>query len=231
MRYQTQQTDVIERASDDRHVKAYGKNFKPLIAAGSWIICGFHYGKSKCACCGRPIRHVLHLKNESHEDSAKVGNVDAGGQPFPEEIEIGIVCGPKVFTESCVGFYADPEREWERQIKAWKDYINYIVLCVKNEDTWKRVPEELRVAVDQYLQEGYQREEHTGPWWIVKDAKKRFLKIKRPPGVMPEARVLYYHARTLVHAAKRLKLIPLHWELNANMTLEKEGKLAKDLCA
>jgi len=229
MRLATQQSDVIEQASDGRHVRAYGKNFKPLIAAGSWTISGFHYGKSKCACCGRPIRHVLHLKNESHADSVKVGNTDAKGTPFTEEIEIGIVCGPKVFTESCVGFYADPTREWERQIRTWKDYINYIVLCVKNEDIWKVVPEELRVAVDQYLQEGYQREEHTGPWWIVKDAKKRYLKIRRPPGVMVQPQVLYYAARTLVYAAKRLKLIPVHWMLNPDMTLMKGEPVFNDV--
>jgi hypothetical protein len=142
--------------------------------------------------------------------------------PFPEEIEIGIVCGPKVFTESCVGFYDDPEREWERQIKTWKDYINYVVLCVKNEDTWKRVPEELRSAVDKYLEEGYKREEHTGPWWVVKDAKKKFMKIKRPPGVMPEVRVLWNYSRTLVYAAKKMNLMPNNWFLNSDMTLTKE---------
>lgn len=219
MKRLTQQADVIEQASDGYHVKAYGKNFKPLIAAGSWTISGFHYGRSKCACCGRPIYHVLHLKNESHEDSVKVGNTDSKGQAFPETIEIGIVCGPKVFTESCIGFYDDPTREWERQIRSWKDYINYVVLCVKNTDTWARVPEQLRNAVDQFLEEGYKKEDHTGPWWIVKDAKKKFLKIKRPPGVMPEARVLYSYARTLVYAAKRLELIPVNLRLEPDMTL------------
>jgi len=222
VRHTTQQADVIEKASDGAHLKGYGKNFKPLIAAGSWIISGFHYGKSKCACCGRPIRHVLHLKNESHEDAVKMSKMDAEGIPFPAEIEIGIVCGPKVFTESCVGFYDDPEREWERQIRSWKDYINYIVLCVKNEDTWKRVPEEIRGPVDKYLEEGYKTADHSGPWWIVKDAKKKYLKIKRPPGVMPNAHTLYYNARTLVYAAKRLNLIPLHWQLNQDMQLIKE---------
>lgn len=222
MQKQTQQSDVIERASDGIHVKGYGKNFKPLIAAGSWVISGFHYGKSKCECCGRPIHHVLHLKNESHEDAAKMLKMDASGNPFPAEIEIGIVCGPKVFTESCVGFYDDPEREWERQIKAWKDYINYIVLCVKNEDTWKRVPEELRVAVDKYLEEGYKQADHSGPWWTLKDSKKKYLKITRPPGIMPEARILYNRARTLVYTAKRFNLVPVHWSLNPDMTLLKE---------
>jgi hypothetical protein len=225
VRRATQQADVIERASDAVHIRGYGKNFKPLIAAGSWIISSFHYGRSKCACCGRPIRHVLHLKNESHADAVKLSKTDAAGDPFPEEIEIGIVCGPKVFTESCIGFYDDPTREWERQIRAWKDYINYIILCVKNEDTWKRVPDELRASVDKYLEEGYKQAEHSGPWWLLKDAKKKYLKIARPPGLMPEARILFIKARTLVYAAKRLNLMPLHWQLNPDMTLQKETML------
>ncbi len=221
----TQQSDVIERASDDRHLKAYGKNFKPLIAAGSWVISGFHYGSSRCACCGRPIRHVLHLKNESYADATKLDLVDANGAPFPEEIEIGIVCGPKVFTESCVGFYSDPEREWERQIKAWKDYINYVVLCVKNADVWKRMPEEIRGPVDKYLEEGYKVAEHSGSWWILKDAKKKYLKVDRPPGLMPVAWKLVSRARTLVYAAKRLKLMPLNWHINENMELVKDESM------
>lgn len=221
----TQQSDVIEQAGADRHVKGHGKNFKPLVAAGSWVISGFHYGRSKCHCCGRPIRHVLHLRNESHADAAKLSKVDADGGTFPEEIEIGIVCGPKVFTESCVGFYDDPEREWERQIKSWKDYINYIVLCVKNEDTWARVPEELRVPIDRFLEDGYKQDVHSGRWCLLKDAKKRYLKIKRLPGIMPNARVLAAYASSLFYAAKRTNLVPLHWQLNSDMSLMKDEQV------
>lgn len=213
----SERSNVIERASDDKHVKGYGKNFKPLVSSGSWEISGFHYGKSKCACCGRPIQHVLHLKNSSHADAVATNP----NYPFVEEIEIGIVCGPKVFTESCVGFYSDPSREWERQIKAWKDYINYVILCVKNEDIWQRVPEELRVVIDEFLAEGYKNDDTSSRWWLVKDAKKKYLKTKRSVATMPDARLLYWQAQTLVYAAKRLKLIPLEWSLKEDMTLNK----------
>ena len=200
------QDDVLKAAADDSHVKGYGKNFKPLIEAGSWTICGFHYGKAKCGCCGRPIYHVLHLKNESHDVSSS----------FPEQVEVGIVCGPKVFMESCVGFYSDPSREWERQHKAWKDYINYVVICVKHEKLWALVPEELRSAIDHFLAEGYKAQEHSGGWWMVKDAKKRFLKCQKNPDVVPDPRVLWAASRSLVYTARRLSLVPMHWELKCD---------------
>ena len=221
MRRATQQSDVIEQAADGRHVKAYGRNFKPLVAAGSWSISGFHYGSSRCACCGRPIRHVLHLKNGSHQDAAQRDPSYA----FPETIYVGIVCGPKVFTESCVGFYDDPEREWERQIKAWRDFITYTVLCVKNEDLWALVPEELRLTVDRYLESGYRGDIHSGKWWLVKDAKKKLLKLRRTAGILPDRRLVYTGLRTLVYAAKRLDLIPSHWELTPELTLSKEERI------
>ena len=203
----TQQTDVLELASRDVHVKGHGKNFKTLVAAGSWTISGFRYGKSKCACCGRPIVHTLQLKNESH---------DAGRSEFSETIEIGIICGPKVFTESCVGFYSDPEREWERQHAAWKDYINYIVLCVKHEKMWALVPVELRTAVDEFLQEGYKSQDHSGGWSMVKDAKKRYLKSQRVTDIIPNPRVLFAASRGLVYASKRQGLFPITWELKSD---------------
>jgi hypothetical protein len=217
----TRQADVLKAASDDAHVKGHGRNFQPLIEAGSWTICGFHYGRSKCACCGRPIYHTLHLKNESHDVSSS----------FPEQIEVGIVCGPKVFMESCVGFYSDPAREWERQHKAWKDYINYVVLCVKHEALWKLVPEDLRGPIDHFLAEGYKEQEHSGGWWMVKDAKKRFLKCQRVPDMVPEPRVLFAASRGLVYTSKRQGLIPLHWDLKCDwndgaFTLSKEEPVA-----
>jgi len=219
----TQQSDVIEQASDRRHLKGYGKNFKPLVAAGSWVISGFRYGRSKCACCGRPIHHVLQLTNESHDDSIKVGKFDASGQSFSKTIDIGIVCGPKVFTESCVGFYDDPTREWERQIKTWRDFITYTILCVKNADTWARVPEEIRGAIDLYLEKGYKVDlQHSGKWCLIKDCKKRYLKIKRSPGVMPQVQVLLMYARSLISVAKRQGLIPLNWRLGDDMNLIKD---------
>lgn len=199
-------SDVLQAAAAGTHIKGHGKNFRPLIAAGSWTISGFHYGRSKCACCGRPILHVLHLKNESHDVSSE----------FPEEIEIGIVCGPKVFLESCVGFYEDPEREWDRQHRAWKDYINYVVLCVKHEKLWQLVPEELRTKIDDFLKEGYKTQQHSGGWWMVKDAKKRFLKCQKNADIVPNPRVLFAASRSLVYTAKRQNLIPLSAELKCD---------------
>lgn len=200
------QNDVLKAAAEGTHVKGYGKNFKPLIAAGSWTISGFHYGRSKCACCGRPIRHVLELKNESHDVSSE----------FPAKIDIGIVCGPKVFLESCVGFYEDPEREWERQHRAWKDHINYVVLCVKHEKLWKLVPEELRTKIDEFLQEGYRTQQHSGGWWMVKDAKKRFLRCQKNTDLLPHPRQLFAASRGLVYTAKHQNLIPITAELKCD---------------
>lgn len=199
---------MLEAAADDRHVKGHGRNFVPLIAAGSWTISGFHYGRSRCACCGRPIVHTLHLKNESHQPNG----------PFPETIEIGTTCGPKVFMESCVGFYSDPSKEWERQHRAWKDYIGYVVLCVKHEVLWKLVPEELRTRIDEFLQEGYKTQEHSGGWWMVKDAKKRFLRSQRHLDVMPEPRVMYAASRSLISSSRRQGIVPLGWELQCDRT-------------
>lgn len=207
-----QHVDVLDAAAKDKHVKGHGKNFKPLIAAGSWTISGFHYGRSKCACCGRPILHVLHLKNESHRHDSQ----------FAETIEIGIVCGPKVFVESCVGFYSDPEKEWERQHQAWKDYINYIVLCVKHEKLWKLIPEGLRLPIDEFLQEGYKAQEHSGGWWMAKDAKKRFLKSQKSLDAFPNSRILYMASRSLLTTAKRQKLIPDTWDLRTQTQIDSE---------
>lgn len=199
-------TDILQAASQDVHVKGHGKNFKPLIAAGSWTISGFRYAKSKCACCGRPILHTLQLKNESHTP----------GSAFDETIDIGIVCGPKVFVESCVGFYSDPEREWERQHKVWKDYINYIVLCVKHEEMWKLVPEDFRSKVDEFLQEGYKAQEHSGGWWMVKDAKKRYLRSQKHPDIIPNPKVRYAASRGLVYASRRQGLVADGWDLKCD---------------
>jgi hypothetical protein len=148
----------------------------------------------------------LHLKNESHDVSST----------FPKEIEIGIVCGPKVFIESCVGFYNDPKREWERQYKAWKDFIDYTVLCVKHEKLWTMIPEDLRIRIDEFLSEGYKTQSHSGGWWMVKDAKKRFLKCQQVPDCLPNPKILFAASRGLVYTAKRQGLIPVHWELKCD---------------
>jgi hypothetical protein len=123
-------------------------------------------------------------------------------------IRIGIVCGPKVFIESCVGFYDDPTREWERQWRAWKDFIDYTLLCVKNADLWAAVPEGLRAAVDGFLQEGFKVQQHSGGWWAVKDAKKKLLRTRRGHKSMPDPRKLAYASHDLLYAAKRNDLVP-----------------------
>ena len=198
-----EQEDVLGMATRGLHVQGRGRNFRPLVGAGSWEISGFHYGRSKCACCGRPISHVLHLKNASHSDAAKLDPA----YPFPETIEIGIVCGPKVFTESCIGFYDDPSREWERQLRSWKDFISYTILCVKNADLWAMVPEGLRMAVDAFLKDGYERQEHSGGFWQVKDGKKRYLRTRQRVGQMPRPWERVSALGVLLAAAKRNALV------------------------
>jgi hypothetical protein len=214
----TTQSDVLMQAATGVQFKSHGKNFQPLIAAGSWTISGFHYGRSKCACCGRPIWHVLHLKNEAHREESG----------FTETIEVGIVCGPKVFMQSCIGFYEDPAREWERQFQTWKDYVNYIILCVKHEQMWQLVPEELRVLLDDFLKDGYEKQDHSGGWWMVKDAKKRFLRGQRHTDIIPSPWVIQDRSRGLVYAARRQGVIPKQWQLDCDiktgqLTLVKEG--------
>jgi len=210
MMKKTSQSDVLETTIYDKQIKGHGKNFKSLIAAGSWTISGFHYGRSKCACCGRPIRRILQLKNESHHSTSA----------YSETIEIGVVCGPKVFIESCVGFYSDPEKEWERQHQVWKDYINYVILCVKHEKLWKMVPEGLRTKVDEFLQDGYKAQKHSGGWWMVRDAKKHFLKLQRNPDVLPSPLAMASSSRMLLTAMKRQKLIPESYDMIAQWSTD-----------
>jgi hypothetical protein len=198
-----QQHDVLVAAAAGKHYTGSGKNFRSLIEAGSWTISGFHYGNSRCACCGRPILHVLHMRNESHRADS----------PFPEGIEVGIVCGPKVFMESCIGFYEDPEREWDRQHRAWKDFIDYVVTCVKHEKLWLTVPLPLRQGVDDFLKQGYESQDHTGGWWMVKDAKKGFFRCQKRVGEMPNPRVLWAASRSLQFAARRQGIIEQSVEL------------------
>jgi hypothetical protein len=221
MKKATTQSDILVQAATGVQYTSSGKNFKPLIAAGSWTISGFHYGKSRCACCGRPILHVLHLGNESHR-------AESG---FTETIEVGIVCGPKVFMQSCIGFYEDPAREWERQFQVWKDYVNYIILCVKHEQMWQLVPEELRTAMDSFLKDGYEKQDHSGGWWMVKDSKKRFLRAQKRADIIPSPYIIADRACSLIYAARRQGLIPQDLKLDCDLktgklTLVKDAKLA-----
>lgn len=196
----------------------FGKNFESLVGAGSWVISGFRYGKSRCGCCGRPICRILVLKNQSHDAVSK----DNPRYLFKEEVDVGLICGPRVFTESCVGFYEDPTREWERQWRAWKDYINYVILCVQAKDLWEKFPEELRVIVDKFLEDGYKQKEHSGSWWLLRDAKKRFLNTKRL-GEFSQVRAMWWASQSLIYGIKKLGLVPQTWELTPDMTLYKNA--------
>lgn len=216
----TEALDIL-RQHDGQKVRAYGKNFKSLVGAGSWEIVGFHYGSQRCGCCGRPITRVLELKNQAHEAISKADPSYA----FTEVVGIGMTCGPRVFIESCAGFYEDPNREWERQWQVWKGYVDYVILCSQGKDLWAALPEELRLVVDAYLEEGYKSADHSGPWWILRDAKKRYLKTRRAKtNELPDLRVLWYSARQVIYGAKRLKLIPQAWELLQDMKLDKHGE-------
>lgn len=211
---QKERLDVASSVKEDHKVNGHGKNFKPLVAAGAWEISGFHYGKSKCACCGRPITRVLHLKNTAHE-AALERDVE---YPFSEEIHIGVVCGPKVFLDSCVTFYTDPEKEWLRQWSVWKQYVSFIMLCVQNKDIWNAVPEPLRKVVDHYLEVGWQGESTTGNWWKIRDAKKKILRTKRDSHNRPYVNYLHRNIKVMTSIASYLRLISGVWTVTYNST-------------
>lgn len=208
--------DVLDDA-ESQHIVGHGKNFKSLVAAGSWVISGFTYGSSHCACCGRPISRILKLKNLSHE---AVKQNDAG-YAFPEQIEIGIVCGPKVFQESCVGFYDDPAREWERQHKLWKTYIKYVMACAKNKDIWECVPEQLRTCVDAYLDTDLSNDPHSGNWWLVRDAKRLLLeRTRRDADKKPIMWDLSSRCRNLLRKAVFVGAASKEWILTSGCQLK-----------
>lgn len=190
-----------------------GKNFVSLVAAGAWTIVNFTYGgKRKCECCGRPITRVLHLKNQSHEAAKKRDRAYA----FAEEITIGIVCGPKLFIESCRGFYEDPQREWERQHQTWKTYIEYVMLSAQGRAFWNALPETLTRDIDSYLEEGFKDAQHSGVWWQARDAKRGFLKtcLNDKSRRVYNHRFLYVPVNRLCSARERIK--------NDVMALDKE---------
>jgi hypothetical protein len=181
-----------------------GKNFHKIVDAGAWVIAGFSYRMSKCTCCERKIVRVLKLKNLSH------GSEKAKDAAYGEYIDVGLQCGPKVFNESCAGFYEDPAREWERQFQVWKQYITYVILCAKSQDIWNMVPSDLRERVDGFL-EGKWKEKHdglnTGPWWRIRDAKRKVISIDRDGNNVP--RFFQFNSRltTLVAAAQKMQII------------------------
>lgn len=188
-----------------------------LIPAGRWQIVDFTYRPSHCMCCGRPIWYVLHMKNLDHDDKIKVDP----SYTHLETIQIGRVCGPDVFKKSTVGFYEDPNMEWCRQYRVFKEYIDYIVLCVKNQDVWSALPSDLSGPVDAFLEEGYKKHAHSGPWWVVRDAKRAFLRTRRNGLKLPDPRVMQYTGRRLLTIAKQVALVPTSWELLETMELNK----------
>lgn len=194
---------------------AYKNQKHILVPAGRWSLEGVTYGRDKCTCCGRPIRYLYHLRNEDHKAKAR----NDPGYQHPEEILIGMVCGPKVFAESCEGFYEDPEREWNRQYAAYKDYVNYIILNVRNKDVWELLPIELRKPIDDFLEFGYQKEAHSGPWWRMRDAKRRVLKSSRDLDGKPYARGMYSRVFGMVRVAKHLGIIPDAWSVDDKLQL------------
>jgi len=158
------------------------------------------------------------MQNLDHADKVKIDP----SYNHPEVIQIGRVCGPDVFRKSTAGFYEDPDMEWCRQYLVFKEYIEYVILCVKNMDLWTALPSDISVHVDQFLEDGYKKHSHTGPWWFVRDAKRNFLKTKRVgTGKLPEARLLRYTARRLLTVAKQVELVPVLWELTDDMELIK----------
>lgn len=191
-------------------------HFNELVPAGRWEVVGFHYGSSRCQCCGRPISRVLHLKNRDHD--AKVNHDST--YAFSEEIHIGTVCGPKVFKSSCVGFYENPELEWARQYEAIKSYIDWVMACALNRDVWAKVPADLRAVVDDYIDNGAAGEEHSGGWMQIREAKKRVLKTKRQgPQKEPKPYLLWYNSLCLLNVAVKKGLVKQGITLMQNMQL------------
>lgn len=151
-----------------------GKNYDDLVNTGSWVISGFEIKRTRCTCCGRPIVRALRLRNDTFA-------ARPASNRFAEEIDVGLTCGPKVFAQSCTNFYEDPTREWERQWKIWKDYVFFLVIVSTGRDAWDALDAETRDAIDSFI-DGATDDvlEHSGPWWIVRDAKKRFISsVKR----------------------------------------------------
>lgn len=210
-----EQLDVVDNFGTE-HSVGHGKNFASLVAFGSWVISGFTYGSSRCACCGRPIVRVLKLKNMSYEAS-KERYPDYN---FPEEIEIGVVCGPKVFKESCIGFYTEPEREWERQYTVWKNYIKYVLACTKNHEVWEAVPQQLRIKIDEFLASDQSEKVHCGDWSIVRDSKRLLLeRTKRDQEKKPLTWDLHRRSVKLMIRANSAGVIPETWTLTPNMLI------------
>ena len=197
-------------------MNGHGKNFEALVASGAWVIHGFIYGSSRCGCCGRPIARILKLKNLSHEAACS----HDPEYKFPEIIEIGVVCGPKVFQESCVGFYDNPAREWERQYQLWKTYIKYVLACQFHGHVWEHVPAQLTTAVDAYLMQDLTNEPHSGNWWMLRDAKRLLLeRTKCDAEEKPIRWSLAYRIRDLMACARRLNVIPREWRLTSELKI------------
>ena len=178
-----------------------------LVPAGRWKLITFKYGRGQCMCCGRTIWRNLYLQNLDHEAKVKRDP----DYKFPETITIGCVCGPDLFKRSCIGFYENPEMEWARQYAVYADYIKYVILCAKSADIWNMVPADLRGVVDSFL-DGKWKEKHdganTGPWWRIRDAKRRILAVDRDSENRPRLYQFRDRIISLEAAAKKMQLIP-----------------------
>lgn len=186
------------------------KNQKALlIPGGRWKIVNFYYGYGQdfCMCCGRNILRCFEIKNADHDEKVSLDPTYS----FPEKIVIGCICGPALFKESCQNFYDDPGMEWARQYAVFKDYVNYILLCVKNNDTWERVTVDLRVPVDEFLDGKWKLHndsKHTGIWWRARDAKKKVLKSGKDKRGNATPQTFNKHVRKLREIAIQLQIIP-----------------------
>jgi hypothetical protein len=128
---------------------------------------------------------------------------------FSEEIDIGIVCGPDVFKKSCIGFYDDPNMEWLRQWESIKDYVNYIMTCVYNKDTWEILPEDFRKKIDAYIDAGPSNDADSRDWWRVRDSKRRYLLTKRPnKKKLAHPYALNINLGYLLRLVQRLNVVP-----------------------
>ena len=153
-------------------------NREVLIGAGRWKITNFRRKSGcKCMCCGRPIVNVLELTNEDHEGKCQSDPSWA----WPAAIDIGTVCGPRVFSESTVGFYDNPHQEWNRQWHLWKDFVNTMIFFDLHRQQWdERVPPELGKRVEGFITGGFLAGSANGDWWRVVYSVKGYMNTITP---------------------------------------------------
>lgn len=154
---------------------AHGK--KNMIAAGKWSIVGFYVSRAlkRCDCCDRIIRYVFQLENA-------ITTAKDGAAAIPERTEVGIICGPRIFEESCKSFYEDPAKEWMRQFDRWANLVKYAILNSQNADAWAAVDVDLRATTDAIidrLHDPKTPQETANRLVRVRDAKLHVLRTRR----------------------------------------------------